>query len=55
MQVIKNSLAVFRKKSLARDGEFGSGNLAFKALRNSDYISRLMTAINDKKDQLLSL
>ena len=55
MQTIKNSLAVFRRKSLAKDGEFGSGNLAFKALRNSDYISRLMTAVNDKKDQLLSL
>ena len=55
MQTVKNSLAVFRKRSLARDGEFGSGNLAFKALRNSDYISRLMTAINDKKDRQLSL
>lgn len=55
MQTVKNSLAVFRKKSLARDGELGSGNLAFKALRNSDYINRLMTAINDEKDRQLSL
>jgi hypothetical protein len=55
MQTVKKSLAVFRRKNLAKDGEFGSGNLAFKALRNSDYISRLMTAVNDKKDQLLSL
>lgn len=55
LRAVKDSLALFRRKSLARDGEFGSGNLAFKALRNSDYIGRLMTAIADLKDQELSL
>jgi hypothetical protein len=52
---VKKSLAIFRRKSLAKEGEFGPGNLAFKALRNSDYIARLMTAYNDAKDQQLSL
>jgi predicted nucleotidyltransferase len=55
LKAVKDSLAIFRRKNLARDGEFGSGNLAFKALRNSDYISRLMTAINDLNDQQLSV
>lgn len=55
LRAVKDSLAIFRRKSLAKDGEFGAGNLAFKALRNSDYISRLMTAINDLNDQQLSL
>ena len=52
---VKKSLAIFRRKSLAKDGEFGAGNLAFKALRNSDYIARLMKAYNDAKDKQLSL
>lgn len=55
IKAVKNSLAIFRRRSLAKDGEFGSGNLAFKALRNSDYISRLMTAYSDAKDAQLSL
>ena len=55
IKAVKNSLAIFRRRSLAKDGEFGSGNLAFKALRNSDYISRLMTAYNDARDSQLSL
>lgn len=55
IEAVKNSLAIFRRKSLAKDGEFGSGNLAFKALRNSDYVGRLMTAYNDAKDRALSL
>lgn len=55
IKAVKNSLAIFRRRSLAKEGEFGPGNLAFKALRNSEYISRLMTAYNDARDQELSL
>jgi hypothetical protein len=42
---IKTMLSLFRRKSLARDGEFGTGNLAFKALRNSGHIADLLTAV----------
>ena len=41
---IKTMLSLFRRKSLARDGEFGTGNLAFKALRNSGHIADLLDA-----------
>jgi len=44
LQKIKTMLSLFRRKSLARDGEFGSGNLAFKALRNSGHIADLLDA-----------
>ena len=52
---VKELLATFRRKSLAKDGEFGNGNLAFKALRNSGWIERLMKAVDDLEDQELSL
>ena len=41
-----------RKDSLEARGEFGIGNLAFKELRNSEYMGRLIdvaNAIYDKK------
>ena len=52
---VKDYLGVFRRTNLAKDGEFGAGNLAFKALRNSGYIGRLMDKIGDLKDRQLSL
>ena len=42
---IKTMLSLFRRKSLARDGEFGTGNLAFKALRNTGHIADLLNAV----------
>ena len=54
-KLVRERLAIFRRKHLAKDGEFGSGNLAFKALRNSNYIGRLMDKIRELKDQQLSL
>jgi hypothetical protein len=47
LEKIKTMLSMFRRKSLARDGEFGTGNLAFKALRNSGHIADLINAVED--------
>ena len=44
-----------RKDSLAQGGEFSSGNLIFKQLRNGKYIERLKDALNDAISQELSL
>jgi len=35
-----------RKDSLTADGEFGIGNLAFKELRNSGYMEKLIDVAN---------
>lgn len=48
-------LKAYRVKSLAQDGEFGPGNMAFKTLRNTEYISRLMSAIRALDDRRLSI
>jgi hypothetical protein len=48
-------LKLFRVKSLAQDGEYGPGNMAFKTLRNTEYISKLMAAIRALNDQRLSI
>ena len=37
-------LGKLRKDSLASEGEYGSGNLLFKKLRNMDYLKRLKDA-----------
>ncbi len=49
---LRSKVAKMRKDSLEANGEFGIGNLAFKELRNSDYMERLIdvaNAIYDKK------
>jgi predicted nucleotidyltransferase len=49
---LRSKVAKMRKDSLESNGEFGIGNLAFKELRNSDYMERLIdvaNAIYDKK------
>jgi|APCry1669189665_1035243.scaffolds.fasta_scaffold02117_8 hypothetical protein len=48
-------LKKFRVKSLAKGGEYDEGNLAFKALRNSGYIDKLMSAIRHYDDKRLSI
>jgi len=48
-------LKKFRVKSLAQGGEYDEGNLAFKALRNSGHIEKLMSAIRHYNDQRLSI
>jgi len=39
---LRSKISKMRKDSLAQDGEFGVGNLAFKELRNSGYIEKLI-------------
>lgn len=48
-------LKIFRKIGLARFGELGSSNLAWKLLRNSGYLDRLNDFITDYTDKELSL
>lgn len=52
---LKDLLSLFRKRSLKKNGEFGVGNLTFKALRNSGLIKELVDTINDLKDESLSI
>jgi hypothetical protein len=39
---IRKKISRMRKDSLEKDGEFGVGNLAFKSLRNSGHIGRII-------------
>ena len=41
-QHIRQKITRMRKDSLQRDGEFGVGNLAFKELRNSGHIGKII-------------
>lgn len=52
---IWSEIRKLRKDSLAQGGEFSSGNLIFKQLRNGKYIERLKDALNDAVSQQLSL
>jgi hypothetical protein len=49
-QALRDKVAKMRKDSLINDGEFGIGNLAFKELRNSDYMERLIDVANKLYD-----
>ena len=39
---LRKKISVMRKDSLSEEGEFGIGNLAFKELRNSEYMGKLI-------------
>jgi hypothetical protein len=43
---LRSKVSSMRKDSLAADGEFGIGNLAFKELRNSGYMEKLIDVAN---------
>lgn len=43
---LRSKVSSMRKDSLAADGEFGIGNLAFKELRNSGYMEKLINVAN---------
>ena len=47
---LRSKISKMRKDSLADDGEFGIGNLAFKELRNSDYMEKLIDVANKLYD-----
>ena len=48
---LRAKVAKMRKDSLEANGEFGIGNLAFKELRNSDYMERLIDVANGIYDK----
>ena len=50
-----DNLRDLRKDSLAKEGEFGKGNLIFKKLRNEGYLTRIKDAYNTFKSKDLSL
>tara|TARA_R100001377_G_scaffold70734_1_gene46232 strand:- start:1136 stop:1864 length:729 start_codon:yes stop_codon:yes gene_type:complete len=43
---LRGKVSSMRKDSLTADGEFGIGNLAFKELRNSGYMEKLIDVAN---------
>ena len=43
---LRSKVSSMRKDSLASSGEFGIGNLAFKELRNSGYMEKLIDVAN---------
>ena len=49
---IRKKITKMRKDSLSKDGEFGVGNLAFKSLRNSGYIGKVIDLDNKLYDML---
>lgn len=52
---ILNELYLMRKESLMLDGELGTGNLAFKMLRNEGIIDDIRNKLLDLKSNKLSL
>lgn len=55
IEVLKNIIISTRKTGLARNGQFGPENLAFKQLRNNGDIEKLQTYAKKIKDEELSL
>ena len=55
LENILDDLYILRKESLTVDGEFGTGNLLFKALRNEGVLDELKNKINLLTSQELSL
>jgi predicted nucleotidyltransferase len=53
---LKNEVKDLRKKGLEEgEGEYSIGNLVFKRLRNTNYLSKLFGYLNDLEDKELSL
>lgn len=52
---LKDKIKKFRKAGLESGGEYSIENLAFKVLRRTDYIGRLMRVKNDAYDKALSI
>ena len=55
MSKLWKGLGKLRKDSLAKEGEFGSGNALFKKLRNMGYLNRLKDAYYNSASKELSL
>lgn len=55
MKAFKEQIKTMRNKSIEKQGEFGSGNLLFKELRNLGYLDKINQYIYSKQDERLSL
>ena len=55
LEDIWDKIKYMRKQSLKLDGEFGKGNLIFKALRQESLLTILKKALDAKRDEQLSL
>jgi len=54
-EMVKSKLLKMRQAGLEKDGEFSAENLAFKELRRSKDLERLILGVIAKKDKELSL
>jgi len=54
-EALKNRIKKLRQSGLDKSGEFSSENLAFKILRNTGYLERMVKMKNDYLTQELSL
>jgi len=52
---LQDKIRLMRQAGLDRGGEFSTENLAYKIIRNKDYLDRLYKTKNSKVDQELSL
>ena len=55
IQDFREQLSDYRQSGLDANGEFGTENLTFKALRNLGAISQLMQILASLEDQNLSI
>lgn len=55
LQTVVDKLYLMRKDSLAKDGEIGAGNLAFKSLRDKGILDKVKQLLRDAKSKELSL
>ena len=55
LQAFVDDLYVLRKDSLAKDGEFGLGNLIFKEMRNQDKLQQIKDKIKEVESKELTL
>lgn len=55
LEAILDELYLLRKDSLAKDGEIGAGNLAFKSLRNKGILDMIKDILHSEESKELSL
>lgn len=53
-KTLKKKVSKMRKEGLENGGEFSTGNLAFKKLRNDGYIMKLIDVISQSYDRIYS-
>jgi hypothetical protein len=55
LEKLKKSIWEYRKQGLAQQGEFGTANLAFKTLRNSGLLAKLVDKIRELQSAQLGM